>query len=74
MILLHFCQYFRIKKSSLEFATYLLTQHKVAVVHGSVFGKKDKGYFLLSIAVSKKTTKEGLDRIKIDIQELQRVS
>ena len=34
-----------LNKSSLEFATYLLRQHKVAVVPGRVFGKNGKGIF-----------------------------
>jgi aspartate/methionine/tyrosine aminotransferase len=61
-------------KSSWEFATYLLRQHKVAVVPGSVFGKNGEGYIRLSFAVKETVIKEGLDRIKTCIQELQRAS
>jgi len=48
-----------LNKSSLEFATYLLRQHKVAVVPGRVFGKNGKGIFASLSLWKRKQLKRG---------------
>ena len=63
-----------IRKSSWEFATYLLKRHRLAVVPGMVFGRNGEGYVRVSFAVNENTIREGLDRMKSCICELQRLS
>jgi aspartate/methionine/tyrosine aminotransferase len=50
-------------RSSWDFATYLVKEHKVAVVPGSIFGKAGEGFVRLSFAASMEQLKAGIDRI-----------
>jgi aspartate/methionine/tyrosine aminotransferase len=49
--------------SSWDFAKFLVKEHKVAVVPGSIFGKAGEGYVRLSFAASMDQLKEGIARI-----------
>jgi aspartate/methionine/tyrosine aminotransferase len=49
--------------SSWSFAKYLVKEHQVAVVPGSIFGSAGEGYVRLSFAASMDQLKEGIDRI-----------
>jgi aspartate/methionine/tyrosine aminotransferase len=49
--------------SSWDFAKYLVNEHKVAVVPGSIFGKAGEGYVRLSFAADMPQLKEGVARI-----------
>jgi aspartate/methionine/tyrosine aminotransferase len=49
--------------SSWDFAKYLVKEHKVAVVPGSIFGKAGEGFVRLSFAASRHQLKEGIARI-----------
>ncbi len=44
-------------------AKYLVKEHKVAVVPGSIFGQAGEGYVRLSFAASMEQLKEGIARI-----------
>lgn len=50
--------------SSWDFAKYLVKEHKVAVVPGSIFGKSGEGYVRLSFAADEKQLEKGLARIE----------
>lgn len=54
--------------TSWEFAKYLVREHKVAVVPGSVFGKRGEGYVRISFASDPESLKEALRRIKSAVQ------
>ena len=49
--------------SSWDLAKYLVKEHKVAVVPGSIFGQAGEGYVRLSFAASMEHLKEGIARI-----------
>jgi aspartate/methionine/tyrosine aminotransferase len=49
--------------SSWDFAKYLVKEHKVAVVPGSIFGQAGEGYVRLSFAAGMDQLKEGIARI-----------
>ncbi len=49
--------------SSWDFAKYLVREHHVAVVPGSVFGQHGEGYVRLSFAADQASLKRGLARI-----------
>jgi len=49
--------------SSWDFARYLVKEHKVAVVPGSIFGRAGEGYVRLSFAAGMDQLKEGIARI-----------
>jgi aminotransferase len=49
--------------SSWDFAKYLVKEHKVAVVPGSIFGHAGEGYVRLSFAASMEQLNEGVARI-----------
>ena len=57
--------------SSWEFAEYLVKEHKVAVVPGSIFGKAGEGYVRLSFAASIEQLKEGIARIQRGVDALK---
>ncbi|CAB1083405.1 hypothetical protein JY97_17385 [Alkalispirochaeta odontotermitis] len=59
--------------SSWDLAKYLVKEHRVAVVPGSIFGKEGEGYVRLSFAASVEQLKEGLARIKRGVQALSRI-
>jgi aspartate/methionine/tyrosine aminotransferase len=50
--------------SSWDFAKYLVKSHEVAVVPGSIFGKRGEGYVRLSFAADQEKLREGIRRIK----------
>jgi aspartate/methionine/tyrosine aminotransferase len=50
--------------SSWDFAKYLVREHKVAVVPGSIFGKRGEGYVRVSFAADFERLGEALSRIK----------
>jgi aspartate/methionine/tyrosine aminotransferase len=57
--------------SSWEFAKYLVKEHKVAVVPGSIFGKAGEGYVRLSFAASMEQLREGIKRIERGVATLR---
>ena len=57
--------------SSWDLARYLVKEHKVAVVPGSIFGKGGEGYLRLSFAASIEQLKEGIARIKRGVEALK---
>lgn len=50
--------------SSWDFAKYLVKEHRVAVVPGSIFGQRGEGFVRISFAADENVLREGLDRIK----------
>jgi aspartate/methionine/tyrosine aminotransferase len=58
--------------SSWDFAQYLVREHHVAVVPGSIFGKAGEGYVRLSFAASTEKLQEGLARIRQGAEALAR--
>jgi aspartate/methionine/tyrosine aminotransferase len=57
--------------SSWNLAKYLVQEHKVALVPGSIFGQNGEGYLRLSFAASPETLEEGIFRIKKGIENLK---
>jgi aspartate/methionine/tyrosine aminotransferase len=60
----------KIGLSSWDLAKYLVQQHKVAVVPGSIFGKNGEGYLRLSFAACEEKLEEGISRIKSGVERL----
>jgi aspartate/methionine/tyrosine aminotransferase len=58
--------------SSWDLAKYLVKEHKVAVVPGSIFGKAGEGYVRLSFAASIEQLQEGIARIARGVAALKR--
>jgi len=58
-------------RSSWDFAKYLVKEHKVAVVPGSIFGKAGEGFVRLSFAASMEQLKAGIDRIARGVTALR---
>jgi aspartate/methionine/tyrosine aminotransferase len=58
--------------SSWEFAKYLVKEHRVAVVPGSIFGRAGEGYVRLSFAANKEALKEGIARIESGVAALRK--
>ena len=58
--------------SSWDFAKYLVKEHKVAVVPGSIFGSAGEGYVRLSFAASSEQLNEGLRRIKVGVEMIKK--
>ncbi len=58
--------------SSWDFAKYLVKEHQVAVVPGSIFGKAGEGYVRLSFAASTEQLKKGVARIKRGVDVLKK--
>lgn len=58
--------------SSWDLAIYLVKQHKVALVPGSIFGKNGEGYLRLSFAADSDDLKEGLTRFNAGIQQIMK--
>lgn len=56
--------------SSWELAKYLVKEHKVALVPGSIFGENGEGYLRLSFAAGPEQLKEGISRMKKAIEIL----
>jgi aspartate/methionine/tyrosine aminotransferase len=51
-------------RSSWDFAKYLVKEHRVAVVPGSIFGQRGEGFVRISFAADEKVLREGIKRIK----------
>jgi aspartate/methionine/tyrosine aminotransferase len=57
---------------SWDLAKYLVKEHKVAVVPGSIFGDAGEGFVRLSFAASMEQLKEGIDRIARGVASLRK--
>ena len=57
--------------SSWEFAKYMVKEHKVAFVPGSIFGSAGEGYVRLSFAAGMQQLEEGLARIERGVAALR---
>jgi aminotransferase len=62
----------RLGVSSWDLAGYLVREHGVAVIPGSVFGRNGEGYLRVSFAASEARLREGMDRMRRGIQALSR--
>ncbi len=56
--------------SSWDFAKYMVREHKVAIVPGSIFGKAGEGYVRLSFAANMEQLTEGIARIRRGVATL----
>jgi len=56
--------------SSWDLAKFLVKEHKVALVPGSIFGRNGEGYLRLSFAASSAQLTEGLRRIKAGVEKI----
>ena len=56
--------------TSWELAKYLVKEHRVAVVPGSIFGNNGEGYVRISFAINREILKEGIDRIRKGLENL----
>ncbi len=66
-----FPNFSRVGLSSWNLAKYLVQEHKVALVPGSIFGQNGEGYLRLSFAASPETLEEGIIRIKKGVENLK---
>jgi aspartate/methionine/tyrosine aminotransferase len=57
--------------TSWDFAKYLVTEHKVAVVPGSIFGRRGEGYVRISFAADAARLREGIARLKAGAEALR---
>ncbi|UCH21876.1 MAG: pyridoxal phosphate-dependent aminotransferase [Deltaproteobacteria bacterium] len=57
--------------TSWDLARYLVKDHKVAVVPGSIFGKRGEGYVRISFAADTEKLQEGISRIKKGVANLR---
>ena len=55
--------------SSWDLAKFLVKEHKVALVPGSIFGRNGEGYLRLSFAAGSGQLTEGLSRIKAGVEK-----
>jgi aspartate/methionine/tyrosine aminotransferase len=60
----------RLGLSSWELAKYLAREHGVALIPGSIFGRRGEGYLRLSFAASEDVLREGLARIQAGARAL----
>jgi aspartate/methionine/tyrosine aminotransferase len=58
--------------TSWGFAKYMVKEHKVAVVPGSIFGEGGEGYVRFSFAAGMEQLKEGITRIERGVAALKR--
>ena len=58
--------------SSWDLAKFLVKEHKVALVPGSIFGRNGEGYLRLSFAASSEQLIEGLRRIKTGVEKIDK--
>ncbi len=56
--------------TSWELAKYLVQEHRVAIVPGSIFGSNGEGFVRISFAVSSEILKDGAARIKKGLETL----
>ncbi len=61
----------RIGLPSWDVAKYLVQEHRVALVPGSIFGRNGEGYLRLSFAASPDKLEEGIFRIRKGIEHLK---
>ena len=57
--------------SSWDLAKYLVREHKVALVPGSIFGQNGEGYMRLSFAADSQQLTEGIARIRKGVEKLR---
>ncbi len=57
--------------SSWDFAKYLIKEHKVAVVPGSIFGRRGEGYVRISFAADAARLREGVARLEAGAEALR---
>lgn len=57
--------------TSWEFARYMVTEHKVAMVPGSIFGDNGEGYVRISFAVNSENLEAALERIERGVAQLK---
>jgi aspartate/methionine/tyrosine aminotransferase len=62
----------RLGMTSWDFARYLVKEHRVAVVPGSVFGKRGEGYVRVSFAADIRTLREAVSQMKKGIEYIHR--
>jgi aspartate/methionine/tyrosine aminotransferase len=60
----------RLGLSSWDLARYLVKEHRVALVPGSIFGENGEGYLRLSFAASTEALEEGVARIRAGAEAL----
>ena len=58
--------------SSWDFARYLVKEHRVAVVPGSIFGQRGEGFVRISFAADENVLREGVIRIKSAVAKLRK--
>jgi aspartate/methionine/tyrosine aminotransferase len=58
--------------SSWDFAKYLVKEHRVAVVPGSIFGQRGEGFVRISFAADENVLREGIKRIKSAVAALRK--
>ena len=56
--------------SSWDLAKFLVKEHQVALVPGSIFGRNGEGYLRLSFAAGSEQLTEGLSRIKAGVEKI----
>jgi len=56
--------------SSWDLAKFLVKEHQVALVPGSIFGRNGEGYLRLSFAAGSEQLTEGLSRIKRGVEKI----
>ena len=61
----------RFGRTSWDLAKYLVQEHRVAVVPGSIFGKGGEGYVRLSFAANTEQLQEGIARIRRGLEALK---
>ena len=60
----------RLERTSWDLAKYLVKEHKVAVVPGSIFGKNGEGYLRVSFGADPERLEEGIFRIRKGLESL----
>jgi len=60
----------RLGISSWDLAKFLVKEHQVALVPGSIFGQNGEGYLRLSFAANSEQLTEGLSRIKAGVEKI----
>ncbi|MGD2185357.1 MAG: pyridoxal phosphate-dependent aminotransferase [Desulfobacterales bacterium] len=58
--------------SSWDFAKYLVKEHRVAVVPGSIFGQRGEGFVRISFAADEEILRNGIKRIKSAAEALRK--
>ena len=65
-----FANFTKLGLTSWNLARYLVREHKVALVPGSIFGTKGEGFLRLSFAIDPAKLKEALSCIKKGVGQL----